>query len=183
MKARNTKKVLGTVIALGAATGAIVFGSFAAWTATTNNPGNSVTTGTVGFSDNDAGSAVITATNVVPSSGGATSNPITVTNDGLALSSSTLTIANDTVAAALAAANGLEIQVWEDPTGAAPNAQIFPGSGWSTVAALKATPQALNGWANAESRVYTVKYRLSPSTDDTTKSKTATFDLVWNGSL
>ena len=81
MKITKSKKVAMSVLALGVASAAVVYGSFAAWTAQTTNPGNSVTTGTLTMTNSKNAAAVFTAaTNAKPGdTGGST---VTVTNTG-----------------------------------------------------------------------------------------------------
>ena len=80
MAARNTKKIALSALALGAASAAVVFGSFAAWTAQTTNPGNSVSTGTLTMTNNKNAAAVITATNIKPGDTG--SSTVVIANSG-----------------------------------------------------------------------------------------------------
>jgi hypothetical protein len=62
----NRTKVLRTLVVLGIVACIAGAGVFSAFSSQTDNPGNSVTSGTVVLSDNDAGSALYTLTNAKP---------------------------------------------------------------------------------------------------------------------
>ena len=54
----RTKSLLRSLLLIGAAGAVAAFGTFSAFSSTTENPGNEIDTGTVALSDNDAGSAL-----------------------------------------------------------------------------------------------------------------------------
>jgi predicted ribosomally synthesized peptide with SipW-like signal peptide len=60
------KKVLATMVVLGAVGGLAAFGTFSAFSSTTSNPGNEFQAGTVSLSDNDSGTAIYNNTNAKP---------------------------------------------------------------------------------------------------------------------
>jgi predicted ribosomally synthesized peptide with SipW-like signal peptide len=62
----KTRKVLLTLAIVGVTGSLIAFGVFAAFSATTSNPNNSITAGTVSISDNDGGTALYSVTNQKP---------------------------------------------------------------------------------------------------------------------
>lgn len=62
----NRTKVLRTAVVLGVVACIAGAGVFSAFSSQTDNPGNSVTSGTVVLSDNDAGSALYTLSNAKP---------------------------------------------------------------------------------------------------------------------
>lgn len=62
----RTKSLLRTLLVIGAASAAAVFGTFSAFSATTENGGNRLKTGDVDLSDNDAGDAAYFDTNAKP---------------------------------------------------------------------------------------------------------------------
>lgn len=74
------KKLLATIAVIGAAASLIAVGAFSAFSATTTNPGNTFSAGTVDIEDNDSGTALYTATNQAP--GNVTESCITVTYTG-----------------------------------------------------------------------------------------------------
>jgi Camelysin metallo-endopeptidase len=63
---RNKKKILLTLLTLGVTASLATLATFSAFTATTANAGNSIDSGTVAISDNDAGSAMYNVTNAKP---------------------------------------------------------------------------------------------------------------------
>lgn len=77
---KTSKKVLATLVVVGLAGSIIASAVFSAFSATTTNPGNSFSAGTVAISDNDAGSAMYNVTNEVP--GNVTTKCIKVTYTG-----------------------------------------------------------------------------------------------------
>ena len=58
----RTKTVLRAMLGVGAAGAIAAFGTFSAFSSTTDNPGNRLTTGTVQLSDNDVGQAAYLGT-------------------------------------------------------------------------------------------------------------------------
>jgi hypothetical protein len=62
----RTKSLLRTLLVIGAASAAAVFGTFSAFSATTENSGNRLQTGDVELSDNDTGQALYFDTNATP---------------------------------------------------------------------------------------------------------------------
>lgn len=65
MTARH-RKILLSLLLIGAASALAGFGTFSAFSSTTTNTGNSFAAGTVHVEDNDAGSAMYTVSNQVP---------------------------------------------------------------------------------------------------------------------
>jgi hypothetical protein len=64
---KKTQKVLSSVLVGGVLAGATTFGVFGAFSATTQNAGNEISTGTVTLGDNDGGQAMFNVTNAKPS--------------------------------------------------------------------------------------------------------------------
>jgi hypothetical protein len=62
----RTKSLLRTLLVIGAASAAAVFGTFSAFSATTENAGNQLKTGDVDLSDNDTGQALYNDLNATP---------------------------------------------------------------------------------------------------------------------
>jgi predicted ribosomally synthesized peptide with SipW-like signal peptide len=79
MTARH-KKILLTLLLVGATSALAGFGTFSAFSSTTTNSGNSFAAGTVFVDDNDAGAAMYTVSNQKP--GVATTRCIKVTYSG-----------------------------------------------------------------------------------------------------
>jgi hypothetical protein len=64
---KKYEKVLSSVLVAGALCGATTFGVFGAFSATTQNAGNEINTGTVVIGDNDAGQSMFNITDATPS--------------------------------------------------------------------------------------------------------------------
>ncbi len=64
----RTRKLLLTTLVVGATSAVAGLGVFAAFTATTDNTGNSIASGTVTITDNDASTALYALTNLGPGS-------------------------------------------------------------------------------------------------------------------
>jgi len=76
----KTRKLLASLLVVGAVGAIAAFGVFSAFTSTTQNPGNNITAGTVTIGDNDAGSALYAVTNGKP--GSTVTKCITITYTG-----------------------------------------------------------------------------------------------------
>jgi predicted ribosomally synthesized peptide with SipW-like signal peptide len=200
MEKRNTKKVALSVLALGAATAAVVFGSWASWSAVTTNPGNSVTAGTLTMTNSKNGLTVWTVpfSSIKPGETG--SNTVTLTNTGTEdLSSVTLkqSAITDFVGDA---SNALQLKIHDDtadrciwPTDSAGACAGF--GAWTTTGALAGAGFAIkdNGgttdvWSGtspgpAEAHTFTISWNFTNggSVDNGSQGDTATFDLTWTG--
>lgn len=62
----KTRKLLLTALTVAVAGSAISFGTFSAFSSTTDNSGNNFATGSVSIADNDAGSALYNVSNAKP---------------------------------------------------------------------------------------------------------------------
>src|SRR5436190_3160203 len=62
----TAKKVFITLLVFGAVTSVIGMGSFASFTATTSNPGNTFSTGTLAMDTNHSGTSFVTLSGMVP---------------------------------------------------------------------------------------------------------------------
>lgn len=77
---QNTRKILLSVLVIGALGSIVALGAFSAFSDSTTNPGNTFSAGTVDISDNDTGSAMYQLTNQEP--GVTTNRCIRVTYNG-----------------------------------------------------------------------------------------------------
>lgn len=75
----NRTKILRSLVVLGVLACIAGAGAFSAFSSQTDNPGNSVTAGTVVLSDNDAGGAAYTLTNAKPGDSQASCIKVTYT--------------------------------------------------------------------------------------------------------
>lgn len=188
---RRRLRIPLTIIAIGLATAGVIGGSFAAWTAQTNNAGNQVTAGTISITNSKSGTSVFTASNVVPGQTG--SNTVTITNGGSAPMAVLLTQDNVTATGIEAS---LRLQVHDQTrnwcyypvsqAGACPGTGGVDGDGygaWST--SLTAAPIAATSgaakWPAAEAHTFTVSWKLATSSPNSDQGKTGSFRLVWDG--
>jgi len=183
--ARPRRAVI-TVLALGVASAAIVFGSFAAWTAQTTNPGNSVTTGTLALTNNKNATSIFAATGVLP--GGTGTSTVAITNSGgspLAVSLTQDQLTTTGVEASL----GLKIhdttRNWCVYPVAAAGACAATYGAWNGAAtltnlALPATDGSAK-WPAGQAHTFTLSWQLATTSVNTDQGKTGSFRLVWNG--
>lgn len=178
MAARNTKKIALSVLALGAASAAVVFGSFAAWTAQTTNPGNSVTTGTLTMTNSKNAAAAITATGLKPGETG--SDTVVISNTGtedLVLSLTQGSVVQN-------ASASLKLNIFDGtncvyPAGAGACAGY---AAWNGSASAPLNGSASIGTiAAAGSKTYTIGYTLESASTNADQNKVNTFNLTWDG--
>ncbi|MCW2926527.1 MAG: hypothetical protein JWM86_495 [Thermoleophilia bacterium] len=182
---RGRARMAVTILGLGVATAGMVAGSFAAWTAQTTNPGNSVSTGTLGMTNDKPAASVFSATNVVPNQVG--SSTVKITNSGNVPLSVKLT--QDQLSASGVEAS-LRLSIHDDardycywPT-TGPGACATRGA-WDASATLAtlAIPNSTGGaqWASNEAHTFTLSWELLASSPNSDQGKTGSFRLVWNG--
>ncbi len=166
----RTKSLLRTLLVIGAASAAAVFGTFSAFSATTENGGNRLKTGDVDLSDNDSGSPMYLDLNAAP--GTTVTKCIKVTYNGSLSSDVKLYVAG--AVGALGDYVNLKITPGTQPatTGLAcdpaftaeTGGAIFNGelddfaiahSGWAN--GLADTPEGSSAWAAGSSVVYKVE--------------------------
>jgi predicted ribosomally synthesized peptide with SipW-like signal peptide len=197
MKTLKTKKVALSVLALGAASAAVVFGSFASWTAQTTNPGNTITAGKLTMSNSKSGLPILTTgvTNAKPGSGN--TDNVTITNTGSY--AATVKLTQSAVADALSDShNVMKFTIYDSTKGAC----IYPagagacpaltsaltGAAWNGATTIASLPIAGTGgstWAAGEAHSFDVtwKYTDDGTVDNTNNNatvKTAAFDLTWD---
>lgn len=208
MATPNRKKLALSVLGLGAATAAVVFGSWASWTAQTTNPGNTVTAGTLTMANEDAGSTDIdgnpvlttNVTNIKP--GDTDSDTVTLRNDGsVDMSSVQLSLSN---AAGFSGdtENLLQYRIHDDTTDRCikPTSAAGACSTWATwdntanfanftvLTAGGATdvwskdPDGPGG-ASGEAHTFTIEWQFTNggASDIDSMGDSATFDLTWDG--
>ncbi len=173
-----SKKTNGTVVrpllatvAVIAAAAAMIIGGFAAFTASTSNTGNSFAAGTLTFSDNDGGTALITVSNLKP--GDFMTRQIVVTNDGSldANVAATLVTSGDL-------APVLDVTVEEgvnEPFGAGTLA-----SAGTLNASYDETNGTPNPWLAGASKTYDIVYTVQSGAGNTYQGDTATAALTFN---
>lgn len=171
-----------------------LFGSLAVWrtteaafTSTTSNAGNSLTTGQVILADDDTGTALVTVTGLVP--GGSGSNCVVVSYTGNVQTTAVKVYsAASTDTASLGDDITLTIEEGNDGSGGSFNdctgftgTSIYSGSLTSFNSTKTAYASGVGTWAPATtaSRVYRISYSLSNSAADAQQGQTATVTFQW----
>ncbi|PZE25735.1 MULTISPECIES: hypothetical protein [unclassified Curtobacterium] len=163
--------------------------SYSAFSATTVNPTSNWTAGTVALSDDDANTALFSATNLKPGSTG--SNCITVTSTG------SLASAVKLYGTSAATTNGLSSYVnisvqqgtgggFGSCTGFTPsstNGTLYTGTLANFASSYTNYSNGLGTWtptgSASESRVYQVTYTVSSTTPNSAQAGTAALGLTW----
>ena len=181
----NLSKVLGTLLVIGIAGSTVSYGTFATFTATASNSGNTFSTGTLNLTTVPAsGSAILSLANMKP--GDSIARGVSVENSGsinasLALSTSTAAanaLTTDTT-------NGLKLLVEKCVTafGGTTPETCTGGSGVSiptqTVIGTNMALPALNAGA-ANKHHYLVTVSLPSTADNTFQGLTQTLTFTWN---
>jgi hypothetical protein len=191
---KKTEKVLSSVLVVGALCGATTFGVFGAFSATTQNAGNEISTGTVAFSDNDAGAALYNVTVAKP--GSSVSRCIKTTYTGT-LPSTVRLRTTTTTPGALAQYIDLKITQGTSTdvafpgcsgfTPAASGSEIytgtlaaFEGSHSSYDTGIATAPAGQTTWASGASVVYKIDATLQTTTPESGQgSSSGVHDFVW----
>ncbi|GGJ94413.1 hypothetical protein GCM10010123_25330 [Pilimelia anulata] len=189
-RSRTGRGVLVAALVAGAAV-ARWDGVLAAFSATTTNPGNSMTLGTVVISDNDAGAAMLSVTGMLP--GGTGSGCVVVTYSGTAPATVKLYAAN--AAGGDGAADGVVIQNWlrfhiqvgtgtcGAPVGLTNVSAAAPGDLATAVYTRSNFGNGYGtGWTSATSgntRVFRFTYTADAATPNTAQGDSITTDFVW----
>lgn len=169
------------------ASGAIVWqSSYSAFSATTTNPTNNWSAGTVALADDDINTAMFTATNLKPGSTGA--KCIAVTSTGSLASTVKLYGTSYATTNGLAANLNLKIEEGTGGTfgscaGFTPGATAFD----STLASFGTTKTnfatGVGTWAPTgtatETKAYRITYTLSTTAPDSAQAGTAAVGLTW----
>jgi predicted ribosomally synthesized peptide with SipW-like signal peptide len=177
---RTTRKVLLTVLALGAATSAVVFGSLAAWTAQTTNPDNDVTAGSLSFTNSKNAAAVISSPvgGAYPGDNNGAGETVVITNAGTGSLDAELLI--DGVSTN-ELSDELEVQI-HDGTNCIVPAAVGACTGWETWSGLGQTV-SLGSFAASAAKTYNVKWRfpdIALGNDPAGQGQTASFDMTWS---
>lgn len=169
------------------ASGAMVWqSSYSAFSATTSNPTNNWTAGTVALADDDNNTAMFTAANLKP--GSTSSKCIAVTSTGSL--PATVKLYGTSYSTTNNLAGNLNVQIDEGTGGSfascagfAATSTLFNGtlSSFGTTKTSFAT--GVSTWAPtgsaSESRTYKVTYTLNANTPDTAQGGTAAMGFTW----
>jgi len=163
--------------------------SYSAFSATTTNPTSNWTAGTVALSDDDANTALFTATNLKP--GSTDSKCITVTSTGSLPSTVKLYATSPATSSVLAQNTTVKI---EQGTGggfascsgftpAATGGTLFENTLPTLGTQATNFASGLGSWtttgAASESRVYRVTYTVAAGTPNTAQGNTASLGFTW----
>jgi len=164
--------------------------SYAAFTATTTNPGNSWTAGTVVLSDDDGATAIITATHLKP--GSTDTRCIEVWYTGNLGAAVELYLSPGDLVTTPDLAPYLQLTVEEGSGGGAgncagftPTSTLYPASGTGTLSGFSSThgsyATGAGAWApvTAENRTYRFTWTLDPNTTNPAQGDTATATFTW----
>ncbi len=169
------------------ASGAMVWqSSYSAFSATTSNPTNNWSAGTVALADDDSNTAMFTATNLKP--GSTASKCIAVTSSGSL--PATVKLYGTSYSTTLNLAGNLTLQVEEGTggsfatcTGFTPSSTLFTGTLTSFGTTKTSFATGVSSWAPtgaaSESRTYRVTYTLGASTPDSAQGGTAAMGFTW----
>ena len=141
----RTKSLLRSLLAIGAAGALAGFGTFSAFSSSTENPGNKIETGSVVLGDNDAGSALYSVTGA--EAGTSVDRCITVTYSG-DLAADVKLYLPDAVGA-LAPYVDMTVTAGSDPTPSFGDCTGFVADGGPVYnGTLQGFRTAHSGWAN-----------------------------------
>ncbi|WP_189171394.1 hypothetical protein [Pilimelia anulata] len=185
------RRGLLTLLGLGV-TAAVVYQQTAGtFSATTSNPSNAFTMGSVVITDNDSGAALFTVTGMVP--GQTANNCLVVTYSGNATSTVKLYTANynatDGAADGATAPSWLRMHIQVGtgtcgaPVGLTSVTAAAPGDTMATVSGKTNFANGYTtGWTsatNGNTRVFRFTYTLDSSAPNTAQSDGITTDFVW----
>jgi hypothetical protein len=187
---RKSQKLLLSAIVAGVMGSLVALGVFGLFSATTQNSGNEISSGTVVLGDNDAGSSLFNVTGARP--GDSWTRCIKVTYNGSLPAQVHLYIQNATGELAkyldLTMTQGTQASsVFPSCEGFKPDATgvIFEGPVYSPVsgnweAGLPVTPVGDPAWDSGESLVFKFVMTLDPATPDSLQnSSLGTSTIVW----
>lgn len=172
------------------ASGALVWqASYSAFSATTSNPTNNWTAGTVALSDDDTNTAMFTATGLKPGSTG--TKCVAVTSSGSLASAVKLYGTNFATTNSLASSINLTITQgtgggFGSCTGFTPlgtGASVYSGTVAGFAGAATNYSSGLGTWAPtgsaSETRVFQFTYTLDPATPNSAQGGTAAIAFTW----
>jgi hypothetical protein len=187
----NKQKALLSTLVVGVLCGLTTLGVFGVFSATTQNAGNEISTGTVAISDNDAGSALYNITGAKP--GDTVSRCIRTTYTGSLPADVNLYTTSPPGALAqyvdLTITKGTQLNsAFPDCTGfTADGAALFTGTlqGFeqthsSFAAGIDASPTGQVSWLTGASVVYRIEATLQAGTPDTSQgSSSGSHTFIW----
>lgn len=187
---RKTHKLLVSTVVVGVMGSLVALGVFGLFSATTQNSGNEISSGTVALGDNDAGSAMFNITGAKP--GDTWSRCIKVSYQGSLPALVHLYMQNTTGPLAqylnLTISQGTQTaSTFPSCTGFTPDATgvIFEGPAYSPVSGnwemgLPVAPAGVSTWSAGQSLVFKFAIVLDPTTPDSQQnSALGSSTIVW----
>ncbi|MCJ1715806.1 CalY family protein [Microbacterium sp. M1A1_1b] len=180
---------VGIPVALVASGLVVSTASYSAFSATTANPTSNWSTGTVSLTDDDANTALFTATNLKPGSTG--TNCITVTSNGSLASAvklygtapSTTNALSSYVTLTVLQGTGGGFGSCSGFTPLSTNGTLYSGTLAAFGSGSSNYATGIGTWtptgATPESRVYQVTYTVASSTPNTAQAGSAALGLTW----
>jgi hypothetical protein len=189
---KNRERVLISAVVVGVLGSLVLLGTYGLFTATTQNAGNEITTGTVAFSDNDTGSALYNVTGAKP--GDSITKCIKATYNGTLPAEVRLYSPSTPGPLAqyvdLAITEGTQASsTFPDCTGFVPDATglIYSGTlqsfeqshtGWAN--GINTAPGVQTSWSPNDAVVYRVQATLQASTPDAGQgASSGVHSFVW----
>jgi hypothetical protein len=181
------KLVAGAAVplALLAGGGMVWQSSYSAFSATTTNPTNNWTSGTVALADDDSNTALFNATNLKP--GATASKCIVVTSSGSL--ASTVKLYGTSYSTTKSLADSINLKVEEGTGGSNSNctaftagSTIFDGTASSFGTTKTDFASGVGSWAPAAgnaTKTYKVTYTLSATTPDSAQGGSAALGFTW----
>lgn len=162
--AASTRILLPVTTLLAAA--ALIIGSGATFTSTSENPGGSFVTGTLTQSNSKANAAIFDMSNLKP--GDSLSGSLTITNTGSLPASFSL---SETATNGFVTPGNLTMTIVD---AAAPSVNVFSGT-FGTAGSID-----LGEWAAGESHTYSFTVSLDQGASNAEQSKSATATYTWD---
>ena len=176
MKAR-VAVAIGTAGALSALAAVVIPGTFGSFNASTSNPGNSATAGTLQMTNSKSGAAIVTLSNIRP--GDSNSGTVTITNSGSLSADMYLSESNVTGGAF---ASDLQLKVVDTTLS---NAVVYNGSLSGMSSAIHLAPSSGTQWAAGEHHdlTFTVTFpnNSTPGADNAYQGAGASAEFDWQG--
>lgn len=180
-QASRGKKVLQTLVVVGVVGGLSAFGVFSAFTSQADNPGNTVTAGSVVLADNDAGAALYSVSNAKP---GTASTPTCIRVNYSGSLDADVKLYTPSTIGALGPYVTLKVEAGTQVTPSFPSCTGFVAETTLFDAALSTFPTTYAGgvsdypgttatkWVSGDAVVYRVTATVSASAPDSAQSAT-----------
>jgi hypothetical protein len=187
MRRSTSVRLVLSAVAVSAILGAGAFGTYSAFTATTENTGNTFAAGTINIADDDSGTSMFTVSGMLP--GQVETRCINVSNVG------TSAFANVALSGAVGGTGlATSLQVTVDRGTGAGGGTSFSCTGYANVTsgivtgALSAFPTSASpvndatGWTVSAKKSYRFTVTLPSTAPQTAQGQNATLNVTWTAS-